>query len=104
MNVIAAHLTWFPQESREPAGLILAKWRDRPQIILWTAAALFAAVSVLRWFVDGNGQAVALLYVIPIALLALFFGRASFADIFLSLEAGYIFYFLAWVSSNSNSK
>ena len=36
---------------------------------------LMAAVSVLRWFVDGAGQAAALLYVVPIALSALRFGR-----------------------------
>lgn len=33
------------------------------------------AVTVLRWFVDRAGQAAALLYVVPIALTALRFGR-----------------------------
>lgn len=33
------------------------------------------AVTVLRWFVDRAGQAAALLYVVPIALCALRFGR-----------------------------
>lgn len=37
--------------------------------------ALLCAVTVLRWFVDGAGQAAALLYVVPIALGALRFGR-----------------------------
>jgi hypothetical protein len=36
---------------------------------------LMGAVTVLRWFVDGAGQAAALLYVVPIALSALRFGR-----------------------------
>lgn len=36
---------------------------------------LMAAVTVLRWFIDGAGQAAALLYVVPIALSALRFGR-----------------------------
>ncbi len=36
---------------------------------------LMGAVTVLRWFVDRAGQAAALLYVVPIALSALRFGR-----------------------------
>lgn len=36
---------------------------------------LFGAVTALRWVVDGSGQAAALLYVVPIALGALWFGR-----------------------------
>jgi K+-sensing histidine kinase KdpD len=36
---------------------------------------LLVAVTVLRWFVDGAGQAAALLYVVPISLSALRFGR-----------------------------
>lgn len=38
-------------------------------------AGLLAAVTVLRWFFDGAGEAVALLYVVPITLGALRFGR-----------------------------
>lgn len=38
-------------------------------------AALFSAITVLRWFVDGAGQAVALLYVVPIVIAALGFGH-----------------------------
>ncbi len=37
--------------------------------------ALFAAITVLRWFIDGSGQAVAMLYVLPIALCGFWFGR-----------------------------
>ncbi|MDA8297535.1 MAG: hypothetical protein M0004_13300 [Actinomycetota bacterium] len=38
-------------------------------------AVLFGAITVLRWFVDGAGQAVALLYVVPIVIAALRFGH-----------------------------
>lgn len=52
-------------------------WRKRRSVPLSLAviAGLFAAVTALRWFVDGSGQAAALLYVVPIALAALWFGR-----------------------------
>jgi len=39
--------------------------------------ALFAAVTVLRWYVDGAGEAAALLYVVPIVLSARRFGRRA---------------------------
>lgn len=42
---------------------------------LGVIVGLMAAVTVLRWFVDGAGQAAGLLYVVPIALSALRFGR-----------------------------
>lgn len=48
---------------------------------LGVIAALLAAVTVLRWFFDGAGQAVALLYVIPITLGALRFGRRGGAGV-----------------------
>lgn len=44
-------------------------------VALIMVVALLTAVTVLRWFVDGAGQAAALLYVVPIALSALRFGR-----------------------------
>ncbi len=44
-------------------------------VALVVIAGLLVAVTVLRWFVDGAGQAAALLYVVPIALGALRFGR-----------------------------
>lgn len=67
----------------------------RPHIIIWRRAlracrrleprtpagalgviiALMVAVTILRWFVDQAGQAAALLYVLPIALSGLRFGR-----------------------------
>jgi hypothetical protein len=40
---------------------------------------LFAGVTLLRWFIDRSGQAAALLYVVPITLGALRFGRRGAA-------------------------
>ena len=39
------------------------------------AVGLFLAVSVLQWFNDGSGQAIAVLYVLPIALLGVTMGE-----------------------------
>ncbi len=44
-------------------------------VALGVIVGLLVAVTVLRWFVDGAGQTAALLYVVPIALSALRFGR-----------------------------
>lgn len=46
-----------------------------PVVAVGVIIGLMIAVTVLRWFVDGAGQAAALLYVVPIALSALRFGR-----------------------------
>jgi hypothetical protein len=46
-----------------------------PSVALAVIVGMMAAVTVLRWFVDRAGQAAALLYVVPIALSALRFGR-----------------------------
>ena len=48
---------------------------ERPRSAVVVAAALFAAVFVLRLLDHNSGDAVALLYTLPIALLALTFGR-----------------------------
>lgn len=40
-------------------------------------AGLFVGVTVLRWFIDGSGQAAALLYVAPIAFSGLWYGRRA---------------------------
>lgn len=53
-------------------------WRS-PAASLFLVAALFAGVTVLRWFIDRSGQAAALLYVLPITLSALRFGRRGAA-------------------------
>jgi len=39
------------------------------------AVGLFVAISVLDWFNDGSGQAIAVLYLLPIALLAVTLGE-----------------------------
>lgn len=44
-------------------------------VAVGVVVVLMGAVTVLRWFVDRAGQAAALLYVVPIALCALRFGR-----------------------------
>lgn len=44
-------------------------------VALGVIVGLLAAVTVLRWFFDRAGESVALLYVVPIALGALRFGR-----------------------------
>jgi hypothetical protein len=44
-------------------------------------AGLLGAVTVLRWFFDRAGEAVALLYVVPITLAALRFGRKGGAAV-----------------------
>lgn len=49
-------------------------FRLRPGEAVVVAAVLFAAISVLQWFVDGSGQAVVMLYLLPVALLAVTFG------------------------------
>ncbi len=46
-----------------------------PATALAVVAVLMVAVTVLRWYVDGAGQSAALLYVVPIALSAMRFGR-----------------------------
>lgn len=72
----------MPDWSQRAAGICSAGWgfsrRHAPRsgaLALGVIVGLLAAVTVLRWFVDGAGQAVALLYVVPIALGALRFGR-----------------------------
>lgn len=49
----------------------------RPRLALGIAAALFAAVFVLRLLVRDPNEAVSLLYVLPIALVAFAFGRTA---------------------------
>lgn len=59
-----------------------AEMRGRParpagSVTVAAIAGLFVAVTVLRWFIDGSGQAAALLYVVPIALSGLWYGRRA---------------------------
>jgi hypothetical protein len=50
-------------------------YRPRPGIAIIVAAGLFGAISVLQWFNNQSGQAIAVLYVLPIALLAVTLGE-----------------------------
>lgn len=46
----------------------------RPRVALGAAVALFALVTTFHWFDDGSGQAIVVLYVLPVALVAVAFG------------------------------
>ena len=50
-------------------------YRLRPGNAIVVAVGLFVAVSILQWFNNESGQAIAVLYVLPIALLAVTFGE-----------------------------
>jgi K+-sensing histidine kinase KdpD len=49
-------------------------YRLHPSNSILVALALFVAISVLQWFNNGTGQAIAVLYVLPISLLAVTLG------------------------------
>ena len=49
-------------------------YRLRPTTAVVVAVGLFATVSLLQWFNDSSGQAIAVLYVLPIALLSVTLG------------------------------
>ena len=50
-------------------------YRLHPRSAVEVAVGLFVVVTFLHWFQDGSGQAIVVLYVLPIALLAITFGR-----------------------------
>lgn len=52
-------------------------FRDRPTWVVAVAATLFAAVFVLRLTTGGPDDAINMLYALPVALVALAFGRAA---------------------------
>jgi hypothetical protein len=52
-------------------------FRARPRAALVVAGVMFAAVLVLRLSVDAVSDAISLLYTLPIALVALAFGRTA---------------------------
>src|SRR3974377_1663566 len=49
-------------------------YRAHPGAAVAVAVGLFVLVTVLHWFHDSSGQAITVLYVLPIALLAVTFG------------------------------
>lgn len=61
---------------RRPGGWLRALG-DRRVLVLALAAALFGAVTILRWYVERSGQDAALLYVVPIALVAGLLGHRA---------------------------
>jgi len=57
-------------------GRRLSPWyRLQPRNAIVVAVGLFVVVSVLQWFNDQSGQAIAVLYVLPVALLAVTLGE-----------------------------
>jgi K+-sensing histidine kinase KdpD len=50
-------------------------YRLQPGTAIVVAMGLFVAISVLQWFNNESGQAIAVLYVLPIALLAVTLGE-----------------------------
>ncbi len=70
-----------------PSGRVAERLRCLGRLLRWSSeplpdgptsvvvAGLFLGVTVLRWYFDRGGQVVALLYVLPVALSALWRGR-----------------------------
>jgi signal transduction histidine kinase len=65
----------------DPTSRVLAavaapvrRWPERRSAVLLSSGLLFLAIFLLRELVEGTGDALSLLYVIPVALLALEFG------------------------------
>lgn len=53
------------------------RWPERRSVVLLSSAVLFVAIFVLHQIVFGKGDALSLLYVIPVALLALELGTRA---------------------------
>lgn len=79
--------------SRQDQGSHLPWFRERPALTVGVAAVLFVAVFVVRLLVGDVDDAVNLLYALPVALVALAFGRNA------GIEAGLLAVVLvgAWV-------
>ncbi|HEV7941295.1 MAG TPA: histidine kinase [Solirubrobacteraceae bacterium] len=64
------------------------RWPERRSAVLLSSVAMFVAIFLLREFVTGRGDALSLLYVIPIALFALELGiRAGVVAAIVSIGA-----------------
>jgi glucose-6-phosphate-specific signal transduction histidine kinase len=61
----------------QPEGASFPWYRSHSYAALLIAASLFAGVSVARYFSDGSGEAIDILYSLPIALLAMSFGLSG---------------------------
>lgn len=64
-----------PMRALVRAGDVGPWFRVRPQAALAVAGVLFSAVLAIRFAVEDPVEAVSLLYVLPVALVALTFGR-----------------------------
>lgn len=62
-------------QARGPSTALWALPATRRRTFVWIAVVLFAAITVLRWYLERSGQDASLLYVIPISLVALVSGR-----------------------------
>jgi signal transduction histidine kinase len=70
------------------AATAVRKGPERRSVVVLSAAAIFVAIFLLRELVTGRGDALSLLYVIPIALLALELGiRAGVVAAIVSIGA-----------------
>ena len=67
----------IPERADEGAAGRPVALLGRENVVLAAAVGLFAGVTVLRWYLDRSGQAAALLYVVPIALVAVSRGRRA---------------------------
>ena len=62
-------------QARAPGTPIWALPASQRRMFVWSSVLLFAAITVLRWFLERSGQDASLFYVIPISLVALVSGR-----------------------------
>ncbi len=72
---MAAGHRWITRLATDSWGVARREAPSSRPVAVAVVVAAFAGVTALRWYVDGAGQAAALLYVVPIALGALRFGR-----------------------------
>ena len=68
------HRGAMPGGSASSAGTKRTWYRAHPGAAVAVAVGLFVLVTVLHWFHDSSGQAITVLYVLPIVLLAVTFG------------------------------
>ena len=62
---------------KQPQGASFPWYRTHLRAAVLMAAVLFAGVTLARFFTDGSGEAVDILYSLPVALLAMSFGLSG---------------------------
>jgi signal transduction histidine kinase len=78
MSVIG--MTMSEDAASSPLAGVMApvrRWPERRSVVLLSAGVLFVTIFALRELVSGTGDALSLLYVIPVALLALELGMRA---------------------------